>query len=279
MRKACIVGWPVGHSRSPMIYKHWLQQHGIDGDYVKEAVAPGDIDAFLADLPGRGYVGCNITVPHKGAAFRAVKVKLPPAVACGSANLLWTKDGVLHGTNTDTYGFMTNLTNAAPDWLRPDAPAVVLGAGGSARTVVYGLLDAGVTQIRLVNRTRSHAEALARQLDPSGAKVTVLDWDQRTAAVRGASAVVNTTTLGMKGEGSPAIDFSTADKRTVVTDLVYVPLETEFLSSARKSGLRTVDGLGMLLHQAVPAFETYFGLRPTVTPELRALIVADLGAS
>jgi shikimate dehydrogenase len=279
MRKACIVGWPVGHSRSPMIYKYWLRHHGIEGDYVKEAVTPDDIDAFLADLPGRGYVGCNITVPHKGAAFRAIQVKLPSAVACGSANLLWSKDGKLHGTNTDTFGFMTNLTLTVPDWNRPGAAAVVLGAGGSTRTVLYGLLDAGVTQIRLINRTRVNAEELAQQFDPSGVKIKVIDWADRSAAVRDASVVINTTTLGMKGDGTLGIDFSAADKRTVVTDLVYVPLETEFLADARRSGLRTVDGLGMLLHQAVPAFETYFGTRPAVTPELRALVVADLVAS
>jgi shikimate dehydrogenase len=279
MRKACIVGWPVGHSRSPMIYKYWLQHHGIEGDYVKQAVSPDDIDAFLRDLNGHGFVGCNVTVPHKGAAFRAIEVKLPPAVACGSANLLWTKDGKLHGTNTDTYGFMTNLTLAVPDWQRAGAPSVVLGAGGSARTILYGLLDACVSQIRLLNRTRANAETLARQFDPTGSKIVVLDWDQRSAAVRGASVVINTTTLGMKGDGTPGIDFSGADKRTVVTDLVYVPLETEMLANARLAGLRTVDGLGMLLHQAVPAFETYFGLRPSVTPDLRALVVADLGTS
>lgn len=279
MRKACIVGWPVGHSRSPMIYKYWLQHHGIEGDYVKEAVSPDDIDAFLSDLPGRGYVGCNVTVPHKGAAFRAIQIKLPPAVACGSANLLWSMDGKLHGTNTDTFGFMTNLTLAAPDWNRPGASAMVLGAGGSSRTVLYGLLDAGVQHIRLVNRTRANADKLAQQFDPLGTKINVVDWDDRSAAVRDASVVINTTTLGMKRDGSPGINFSAADKRTVVTDLVYVPLETEFLAEARQAGLRTVDGLGMLLHQAVPAFETYFGVRPTVTPELRALIVADLVAS
>jgi shikimate dehydrogenase len=279
MRKACIVGWPVGHSRSPMIYKYWLKHHGIAGDYVKEAVSPDEINAFLADLPGRGYVGCNITVPHKGAAFRAIEVKLPPAIACGSANLLWSQDGRLHGTNTDTYGFMTNLTLTVPDWQQPGKPAVILGAGGSARTVLYGLLDAGVTQVRLINRTRATAEALARQFDPEGRKITVVDWVDRNSAVRDASVIVNTTTLGMKGVGTLGLDFALADKRTAVADLVYVPLETEFLAAARKAGLRTVDGLGMLLHQAVPAFETYFGLRPTVTPELRALIVADLGTS
>jgi shikimate dehydrogenase len=277
MKKACIVGWPVAHSRSPMIYKYWLQHHGIAGDYVKEAVSPDDIDAFLAGLTGRGYAGCNITVPHKGAAFRAIQVKHPPAIACGSANLLWMQDGTLHGTNTDTFGFMTNLNLTVPDWKRPDAAAVVLGAGGSTRTILYGLLDAGVTQIRLVNRTRAKAEDLARQFDPAGAKITVMDWDQRSAAVNNASVVINSTSLGMKGEGSPGVDFSKADKRTVVTDIVYVPLETAFLADARKAGMRTVDGLGMLLHQAVPAFETYYGLRPVVTPELRALVVADLG--
>jgi shikimate dehydrogenase len=279
MRTACIVGWPVGHSRSPIIYKYWLKHHGIVGDYVKEAVSPDEISAFLADLPGRGYIGCNITVPHKGAAFRAIEVKLPPAVACGSANLLWSQDGRLHGTNTDTYGFMTNLTLTVPDWQQPGKAAVILGAGGSARTILYGMLDAGVTQVRLVNRTRETAAALARQFDPEGSKITVVDWVDRNSAVRDASVIVNTTTLGMKGVGTPDVDFSAADKRTAVADLVYVPLETEFLAAARKAGLRTVDGLGMLLHQAVPAFETYFGLRPTVTPELRALIVADLGTS
>jgi shikimate dehydrogenase len=276
MKRACVVGWPVHHSRSPMIYGHWLRQHDIAGEYVKEAVKPEDIDAFLGDLAGRGYVGCNVTVPHKVAAFRASEVKSPAAVACGSANLLWLKDGVVHGSNTDTYGFMTNLGATVPDWRRPGAAALVLGAGGSTRTILYGLLDAGVTEIRLTNRTRAAAEALAREFDPPTKKITVVDWDDRSAAIKDAAVVINATSLGMSGQGSPGIDFRGADTRTVVADLVYIPLETEFLASARREGLRTVDGLGMLLHQAVPSFEAYWGLRPSVTPDLRAMIIADL---
>jgi shikimate dehydrogenase len=276
IKRACIVGWPVNHSRSPMIYGYWLRQHSIVGEYVKEAVKPEHIDVFLSDIGGRGYVGCNVTVPHKVAAFRAIKVKSPAAVACGSANLLWLENGVVHGNNTDTYGFMTNLTSTVPDWQRPGAAALVLGSGGSTRTILYGLLDAGVTQIRLSNRTRAKAQVLASEFDPAGKKITVVDWDDRSAASKDAAVVINATSLGMSGVGSPSVDFRGADKRTVVADLVYIPLETEFLASARREGLRTVDGLGMLLHQAVPSFEAYWGLRPTVTPDLRALIITDM---
>ena len=273
MKRACVIGWPVEHSLSPVIHGYWLTRHGIDGEYTRHPVRPEDVAAFLANLAGEGYVGCNVTVPHKEAAFAAAEVRDRSVLAVGAANTLWLEDGKLCAANTDTYGFMTSLAKAAPGWRR-DAPVSVLGAGGAARAIVYGFLEAGVGEVRVFNRTRERANALASQF---GRRVKPHDWAERNELSRASGVLVNTTTLGLKGVGSPEIDFESFDPGCVVCDIVYVPLETELLRAARSHGLATVDGLGMLLHQAVPGFEKWFGIRPEVTDELRATVLAAAG--
>ncbi|MCB1504229.1 MAG: shikimate dehydrogenase [Hyphomicrobiaceae bacterium] len=273
MRKACVIGWPITHSRSPMIHGYWLKSHGIDGSYEKVAVQPENARAFLLGLEAGGFSGCNVTVPLKEIAFEAAQEKEASAIAVGAANTIWLEGGKICAANTDTYGFMTHLGKTVPDWQERDRPVLVLGAGGAARAIVYGFIESGVGQVLVANRTRARAEALSQHF---GRKVKVVDWGARSEAARDAGVIVNTTTIGMKNEGSLDMDFRNAADSTVVADIVYVPLETEMLAVARKRGLRTVDGLGMLLHQAVPGFEKWFGVRPEVTGELRAMIVADL---
>jgi shikimate dehydrogenase len=273
MKRACVIGWPIEHSRSPLIHGTWLKTYGIDGSYTKEAVKPEDVQTFFASIEQNGWAGCSVTVPHKEAAFAAAAVKDESAVAVGAANTLWLADGKLHCANTDTYGFMTHLDLSAPQWKAHDAPVLIIGAGGAARAIVYGFLAAGIGRVIIANRSRARAEQLAQYF---GSKVHVAEWDKRNEAAHDASVIVNTTTLGMKGVGDPEIDFSCAWRGTVAADIVYVPLETQFLASARAHGLTGVDGLGMLLHQAVPGFEKWFGVRPQVTQELRALVVADI---
>lgn len=276
MKRACVIGWPIEHSRSPLIHGHWLKKYGIDGSYTKEAVQPEDLRAFMRALPERGFSGCNVTVPHKEAVFALAQEKDASAIAVGAANTVWLDGARLCVANTDTYGFMTHLDRSAPSWKRADAPVAILGAGGAARAIVYGFLQAGLGEIRVFNRTRAKAEEIARHF---GAKVRVHDWEQRAAAARDCSVIVNTTTLGMKGQGSLGLDCTGFRASAVAADIVYVPLETEFLASARRAGLLTVDGLGMLLHQAVPGFEKWFGTRPEVTAELRAVIERDIMAA
>ncbi|ODN72131.1 shikimate dehydrogenase [Methylobrevis pamukkalensis] len=274
--RAGVVGWPVAHSRSPLIHGHWLARHGIDGRYDRIPVAPDAIGTFLAGLKASGLRGANVTIPHKEAAFLAAEVADPVASFLRAANTLWLEDGRLHAANTDVHGFLANLDDRAPGWDAAGGAALVLGAGGAARAIVYGLARRGFAPIRLVNRTRDRAEAIAG-LFPG--KVTVHGWDEVSQLVGEARLVVNTTSLGMKGEPPLDIDFSGARADLLVTDAVYVPLDTPLILAARAQGLATVDGLGMLLHQAVPGFERWFGVRPEVTPELREMILADLGAA
>ncbi len=273
MKHACVIGWPVEHSRSPLLHGYWLKKYGIDGTYTKRAVAPEAVADFLRSLRANGYVGCNVTVPHKAAAFSAADEREDSAKAVSAANTLWLSDGKLVAANTDTYGYMTNLSQQAPGWDRRDAPVSILGAGGAARAIVFGFLDAGVSEIRVFNRTRARAETLAQQL---GSCVKVLDWSEREAGSRDSAVLVNTTTIGMNGVGTLDFDLAGFDPECVVSDIVYVPLETELLRKAKSQGLRIVDGLGMLLHQGVPGFEKWFGVRPEVTDELRNLIVGDI---
>jgi len=269
MKKACVIGWPIAQSRSPLIHGYWLRKYGIEGFYTKEPVEPKDLVTFLATMRARGFLGCNVTVPHKERAFGSADIKDASAVAIGAANTLWFEGDALACTNTDTYGFMANLDWRAPGWRAVDGPVLVLGAGGSARAVIYGLLDSGRSDIRVFNRTLDRAEDIARHF---GAGVSAWAWDVRNNHVGEASLIVNTTTLGMNGVGDPEIDFRSAKKDAVVADLVYVPLETPLLKSARTHGLVGVDGLGMLLHQAVPGFEKWFGVRPEVSSELYTLV-------
>jgi shikimate dehydrogenase len=273
MKKACVIGWPIEHSRSPAIHGHWLHTYGIDGTYTKIAVRPEEVSTFFATLGERGFSGCNVTLPHKQAALAAAQHKEAVAVTIGAANTLWLEDGKLCATNTDAYGFMTHLALSAPGWDRRDAPVAVLGAGGAARAIVYGLLEAGVSEVRLSNRTNARAEEMARAYGP---RVKAYSWSERATCAADAGLLVNTTSLGMVHAEPLDMDLAGLRNDTVVVDIVYVPLETDLLARARKRGLRVVDGLGMLLYQAVPGFEKWFGVKPEVTHELRAKIVADI---
>jgi shikimate dehydrogenase len=276
MKRACVIGWPIEHSRSPLIHNDWLKLCGIDGVYTKKAVPPEDVSTFLRSLASHGLVGCNVTVPHKEAALAAADETEASARAVGAANTLWLVEDKLCAANTDTYGYMTYLNLCVPAWKTRDKPVCILGAGGAARAIAHGFLEAGVEEIRVFNRTRARAEALARQF---GARVKAHDWEERTSKARDAAVLVNTTTIGLNGMGSLEIDLTGFDPDCVVSDIVYVPLETELLAQAKARGLRTVDGLGMLLHQAVPGFEKWFGVRPEVTQELRDRLIADITGS
>jgi shikimate dehydrogenase len=273
MKRACVIGWPIAHSRSPLIHGYWLKFYGIKGSYSREPVKPEQLADFISTLSDRGFAGCNVTVPHKEAAFAAAQIKEPSAVAVGAANTLWLEDGALTCANTDTYGFMSNLDDQVPGWRQSRGPVLVLGAGGSARGVIYGLLEIGRDDIRVFNRTPGRAEDVARHF---GSSVTSWSWDLRNDHVRDASLIVNTTTLGMNNTSDPQINFTLSNKSAIAADLVYFPLQTSFLMSARKHGLVGVDGLGMLLHQAVPGFEKWFGVRPVVTSELYALVAESI---
>lgn len=276
MKRACVIGWPIEHSRSPLIHESWLKQYGIEGAYTKEAVKPGKVADFLSTLTERGFAGCNVTIPHKEATFNAADVRYPEAEAVGAANTVWIEDGKLHATNTDTYGFMAYLNAKAPSWAAGDPKVVVLGAGGAARAIVFGLLEAGQKNILLINRTEARARDLCAHF---GNRAHVASWEERTTALKGAGLVINTTSLGMVGKGALDIDLAGVNPDCVVSDIVYAPLETALLKAASARGLKTVDGLGMLLHQAVPAFEKWFGVRPEVTPDLYQRVAEDVRKS
>ncbi|MGY3548168.1 shikimate dehydrogenase [Bradyrhizobium sp. USDA 4472] len=268
---ACLIGWPAAHSRSPLIHRYWLRTLGIEGGYVIEAVPPEDLRDFVLRLSLRGFVGANVTIPHKEGVM-ALSSPDGRARAVGAANTLWFADGELHSTNTDVEGFLGNLDASARLWDEADE-ALVLGAGGASRAVVFGLLERGFTRVHLANRTPARAEALAAQFGP---KVLPLSWDGINEVLARAKLLVNTTSLGMHGQGALEVDVARLPSDAVVADLVYVPLVTPLLAAAGARGLRTADGLGMLLHQAVRGFELWFGQRPLVTAELRALVEADL---
>ncbi len=272
---ACVIGWPVEHSRSPTIHRFWLNELGLDGDYVIEPVQPERIAAFFAALPSSGFVGCNVTVPHKEAAFAAVARREAAAAATGALNTIWIEDGRLVGTNTDPEGFLANLDEEAPGWDAPAGPAIVLGAGGAARAIVWALVGRGFAPVTVVNRTRDRAEALAGRFGPP---VAVANWDSLPRLLSGARLLVNTTTLGMHGQPPLDVDVARLSPDAVVSDLVYVPMETPLIAGAGAAGLRAVGGLGMLLHQAVVGFTHWFGARPTVTPALRAVVRQSIEA-
>lgn len=267
---AAVIGHPIGHSKSPRIHRHWLSEHGITGDYTALDVEPQDLEAALRALPRLGFQGANLTIPHKVAGLELADFVTPAAKAIGAANTLVFDGDRILADNTDGYGFVENLLQGAPDWQPEAAPAAVLGAGGATRAVLHALLDRGVPEIRLLNRTESRAAALA---DFFGAKVEVLPWDQRAEALGGAGLLVNATSLGMTGQPPLDLDLTDLPQSALVTDIVYSPLETPLLGNARAKGCAVVDGLGMLLHQAVPGFEAWFGPRPKVTPQLRELVL------
>lgn len=274
MANACVIGWPAGHSRSPLIHNYWIKQHGLSGEYRKEAIAPEHLAAFVAALAARGDAGANVTIPHKEAVL-SLSTPDDRALAIGSANTLWLDGGKLRSTNTDVEGFLANLDAAAPGWDRAK-DALVLGAGGSARAVVFGLIERGFQRIHVANRTIERAQALREKF---GNAVLPARWNDIPALLPSAGILVNTTSLGMRGQPPLDIDIAPLPATAVVADLVYVPLVTPLLQAARARGLRTADGLGMLLFQAVRGFSLWFGVTPKVTAELRKLIEADLAKS
>ncbi len=270
-RIAGLMGWPVSHSRSPRLHGYWLALHGIDGAYVPLPVEPARLETAVRALPALGFVGANVTVPHKSLALSLVDRVNPVARRAGAINtVIVAADGTLEGRNTDAFGFLAALQQDAPAW-NIGRPAVVIGAGGSARAVIVALIDAGVTEIRLANRTRGKAEALM-ELGPA---LRLVEWEKREAALEGAGLLVNTTVLGMGGQPPLELDLTALPKDAVVNDIVYTPLETALLAAARARGNIVVDGLGMLLHQARPAFHAFFGLDPAVTPALRSNVLGD----
>ena len=271
-RAACVIGWPAGHSRSPLIHNYWIKQHGLTAEYRREAVPPEKFADFIASWGERGYIGANVTLPHKEAALELSQPD-DRAQAIGAANTLWLEGGVLRSTNTDVEGFIENLNAATPGWDAGLASAIVLGAGGAARAVVFALLERGAERVYVANRTFEKAEAFRTRF---GKRVHPVRWGEVNGLLTGSQLLANATSLGMTGQ--PELDINVSDllPSAVVTDIVYVPLETPLLAAARKCGLRTADGLGMLLHQAVRGFSLWFGVRPEVTAELRALVEADL---
>lgn len=271
-RLAGVIGWPVGHSKSPRLHNWWLERHGIDGAYVPLPVPPERFEQVVRALPFAGFAGCNVTVPHKEAALALADTADAAARRIGAANtLVFQPDGSIEARNTDGFGFLANLTQLAPGWRADTGPAVVLGAGGAARAVCVALLDAGTPLLRLANRTRGRAEALAAAL---GGAVEVIDWPLSAAAFDGAGLLVNTTSLGMTGQPPLDVDLSALPPSTLVTDIVYAPLETELLRTAKVHGNPVVDGIGMLLHQARPGFAAWFGVLPEVTEELRDFVLS-----
>lgn len=269
---AGVIGWPVAHSKSPRLHGHWLTQYGVDGAYVPLPVSPDDLADAVRALSKLGFKGANVTVPHKAAAAELCDDLEPHARRLGVVNtLICTRDGV-RGANTDGLGFLNNLFHGAPNWRPESAPAVVLGAGGAARAVVVALLDAGAREIRVLNRTRAKAESLAQEF---GEHIRVFAWGDWAQAFPGAGLLVNTTSLGMTGQPALSVDLTPLPTSALVNDIVYRPLETDLLAAARARGNPVVDGLGMLLHQAVPGFQAWFGVRPEVTDDLRARMLAE----
>lgn len=274
MKRAGVMGWPLAHSRSPVLHGFWLKQYGIDGAYELLPVAPDGLAAALRALPAHGFAGCNLTIPHKEHALSIVNEVDATAARIGAVNTVIVKpDGRLEGRNTDAFGFIENLRTTLPDWRADAGPAVVLGAGGAARAIVAALLDQGVPEIRLVNRSETRAEALAAAL---GGAIRVVPWSARHAALGGAALLVNATSLGMTGQPPLDLALDALPITAAVNDIVYVPLETPLLAAARRRGHPVADGLGMLLHQARPGFAAWFGVMPEVTPALRQAVLATL---
>lgn len=271
--RACVTGHPITHSRSPIIHNYWLKTLGLKGHYGRVDTPPDVFPDFIRTMAAQGYVGCNVTLPNKEAAFRLAEKPTARAQKLQAANTLWLENGHLCADNTDSEGFVANLDQRKPGWDRHLGKAIVLGAGGAAAAIIQGLIERRAARIILVNRTRDKAEILTTRF---GKPVEVMAYHNISEALAGADFLVNTTSLGMKGQPDLDLDVSPLHKDALVTDIVYVPLETGLLRAARLHGLATVDGLGMLLHQAAPGFEHWFGKRPAVTEELRALVEADI---
>jgi shikimate dehydrogenase len=274
--KACVIGWPVVHSRSPLIHRFWLDRLKIEGSYELAAVAPTAFPTFARDLAQQGFAGANVTLPHKQTAFEFCDVTTTTAARLKAVNTLWIEEGKLCGDNTDAAGFAGALDQDTPGWDINSRKAVVIGAGGAARAIVYALKLRGMNHIFLINRTRGRAAELASDF---GASIEVADFADLSGVLDGANLLVNTTSLGMRGQPPLAVDLAPLPPYAVVNDIVYVPLETELIRAARARGLRAVSGIGMLLHQAVPGFERWFGVKPCVTAELRGVVEADISAA
>ncbi len=268
---AGVIGSPVAHSRSPALHGYWLKRYGIRGHYVPLDVAQKNLAQVIETLPKMGFVGVNVTIPHKETVLGMADLVTDRAALIGAANtLIFRQDGKVHADNTDGYGFIENLKANAPGWEPRSGPAAVFGAGGAARAVLASLLDVGVPEIRLANRTRARADALRAEF---GARIQVVDWVQASNMLEGAMTVVNSTSLGMTGKPELRVPLDALSPRAVVTDLVYTPLQTDFLKRAAEIGCTTVDGLGMLIHQAAPGFERWFGIRPEVDEETRRIVL------
>ena len=271
---AGVMGWPVAHSRSPIIHNHWIRQYGLQGAYGLFPVQPAKLEDAIRGLPALGLAGCNITIPHKVNAMKLVDVVDPLARRMGAINtIVVTPEGALHGFNNDGFGYIQSLLDAKPDWKANAGPVTVLGAGGAARAVVLSLLDQGATEIRLLNRSRDKAQALC---DEFGAGIQVVDWSERHEALSGVALLVNTTNQGMHGEPELDLQLDHLPADALVSDAIYIPLETALLRNARLRGNPTVNGLGMLLNQARPAFHAWFGVMPDITPELQQAVMATL---
>lgn len=272
---AGVMGWPVAHSLSPRLHGYWLQQHGIDGAYIPMAVQPDKIEAALRALPVLGFRGCNLTVPHKERALDIVDHVDPVAARIGAVNtVIVDEKGKLKGFNTDYIGFIESLKASVPQWNPKSGPAVVLGAGGAARAVVVGLIEAGVKEVRIINRTEEKARALVEGLADGRTQLRRWPWGWPEEALADATLLVNTTTLGMKGQAALDVDMKALPPTAIVMDIVYVPLMTGLLQQAQARGNPVVTGIGMLLHQAAPGFEAWFGVRPAVTPELEKFVLS-----
>jgi shikimate dehydrogenase len=269
--KAFVVGHPIEHSRSPLIHRHWLAEHGLEGSYERVDAAPEEFEAFFRGFAEKSFRGGNVTLPHKEAAFRLADAATERARRLEAANTLWIEDGRVHADNTDVAGFIANLDQELGAWSA--RTALVLGAGGAARGVVAGLLERGISRIAIANRTDGKARDLAI-FEPT--RIEPIAWSEIPARLAEADLLVNTTSLGMRGQPPLEIDLALLHSDAIVTDIVYVPLETPLLAQAKARRLRTVDGLGMLLHQAVPGFARWFGVTPKVTPRLRALVEVDI---
>ncbi|MGQ4274314.1 shikimate dehydrogenase [Terrihabitans sp. B22-R8] len=271
--RACVIGWPINHSRSPLIHSHWLDRHDLAGSYVRHAVEPTSLPTFVSELRQGRFVGCNVTVPHKEAIMPLLDEVTPTARSIGAVNTVWRENGRLIGGNTDTDGFLANLDELVPEWDRSPLQAVILGAGGAARALAYGLKARGADNVAVVNRSKPRADAISADL---GEPVQAFAWEELPDLLKNATFLVNATSLGMQGQPPLDIDLGPLPKAAVVSDIVYVPLKTPLLKEAEIRGHRTAEGLGMLLHQAVPGFEKWFGIRPKVTGELRAIVEAEI---
>ena len=273
MIKACVIGWPISHSRSPLIHGHWLKQHGINGSYTRIPVEPEDLPAFLESLETSGFAGCNVTLPHKENAFRIVQCGDESTERLGAVNTVFIRNSNILGTNTDGEGFLNSLRKGAPGLDLRNQRAVVLGAGGAAMAVTNALLLQGMAEVAVLNRSIEKAELLRQRF---GSKVVPVEWVRRAEVLGEAALLVNTTSLGMKGQPALEIDLARLNPRAVVTDIVYTPLRTQLLIDASERGNPVVEGLGMLLHQAVRGFKLWFGVTPTVTDELYAIVARDI---